>query len=348
MTLLYFILILSVIIIIHELGHLLTAKYFNVYCEEFSIGMGPAIYKKKFKETTFAIRALPIGGFVSMAGEEGVDNEEIPYERTIKGIAWWKQIIVMAAGAIMNILLAWLLFIGITMAQGRVSLPAEPVVQGFTTQSAAQEAGFLIGDRILEIRVGGETIHPSTFDDMTELLAYHPGEETTFLVEREETENQTIVLTPRYDEETQRYLAGFSTKPIIKEISFLESFQYGTQKMIDGTSSIFTALTKLVKGIGLENLSGPVGIYQITAQTTEDGILSTISLIGLLSLNIGIFNLLPLPVLDGGRIFITLIEKICGRKLSERAETIIMSIGVVLLISLMIFATWQDIVRLFN
>lgn len=348
MTIIYFILILSVIIIIHELGHLLTAKYFNIYCEEFSIGMGPAIYKKEFKETTFAIRALPIGGFVSMAGEEGVDNEEIPFERTIKGVAWWKQIIVMAAGAIMNILLAWLLFIGITMAQGKVSLPADPIVQGFTTQSAAEEAGFQVGDRILEISCGGETIQPDTFDDMTELLAYHPGEEVSFRVERAGTETQTIILTPRFDEESQRYLAGFSTKPIIKEITFLESFQYGTQKMVDGASSIFTALSKLIRGIGLENLSGPVGIYQITAQTTENGLLSTISLIGLLSLNIGIFNLLPLPVLDGGRIFITLIEKICGRKLGEKAETIIMSIGVVLLIALMIFATWQDIARLFS
>lgn len=348
MTIIYFILILSVIIIIHELGHLLTAKYFHVYCEEFSIGMGPAIYKKEFKETTFAIRALPIGGFVSMAGEEGVDNEDIPFERTIKGIAWWKQIIIMAAGAIMNILLAWVLFIGITMVQGRVSLPAEPVIQGFTSQSAAEEAGFQIGDRILEIQVGGESLAPDTFDDMTELLAYHPGEETTFLVEREGSATQTIVLTPRFDEEAQRYLAGFSTKPIIKDITLLEAFPYGTQKMVDGASSIFNALTKLIRGIGLENLSGPVGIYQITAQTTEDGLLSTISLIGLLSLNIGIFNLLPLPILDGGRIFITLIEKICGRKLGEKAETIIMSIGVVLLVGLMIFATWQDIVRLFN
>lgn len=346
MTIIYFVLILSVIIIIHELGHLITAKYFNVYCEEFSIGMGPAIFKKKFKETTFAIRALPLGGFVAMAGEEGVEQENIPFERTIKGISWWKQVIVMAAGACMNILLAWGLFIGITAAQGRVSVPAEPVVQSFTDNSAAQEAGFQIGDRILNLSSGGESITPDTFDEVSEHISYYGTEETIFQVQRGE-ELLSITLTPRYHEETQRYLAGFSTKAQIKDISFLESFQYGTEKMVDGSTSIFRALGKLIKGVGLENLSGPVGIYQITAQTTESGLLSTISLIGLLSLNIGIFNLLPLPVLDGGRIFITLIEKITGCKLSGKVEGVIMMAGVILLIGLMVFATWQDIVRLF-
>lgn len=346
MSIIYFILILSVIIIIHELGHLLTAKYFNVYCQEFSIGMGPAIYKKQGKETTFAIRALPLGGFVSMAGEEGVDDESIPFERTIKGIAWWKQVIVMAAGAIMNVLLAWLLFIVVTMVQGRVVLPSEPVVQGFTTQSAAQEAGFEIGDRITKIVSGSEVTVPKTFDDITEHLSYFPKEEATFSVERDGKELE-IKLTPRYNESEDRYLAGFESKLNIKEISAWESVKYGTERMIDGSTAIFRSLSKLIRGIGLENLSGPVGIFQITAETTQNGLLPALSLIALLSLNIGIFNLLPLPVLDGGRIFITLIEKISGRSLSEKAEMVIMMIGVVLLVALMVFATWQDIMRLF-
>lgn len=346
MTILYFILILSVIIVVHEIGHLITAKYFHVYCEEFSIGMGPAIYKKKFKETTFAIRALPLGGFVAMAGEEGIDDESIPFERTIKGIAWWKQIIVMAAGAFMNVMLAWVIFILVTMAQGRVVVPAEPVVQGFTEISAAQEAGFETGDRILSITSGGETTTPDTFDDVMEHISYFPEEEATFQIQRG-TQTLEIKLTPKYNEEEKRYLAGFSTQQQIKEITMLEGVKYGTEKMIDGSTSIIRALGKLVKGIGLENLSGPVGIYQITEQTTQSGLLPALSLLALLSLNIGIFNLIPLPVLDGGRILITLIEKIIGRKLGERVESIIMMAGVVLLIGLMVFATWQDIVRLF-
>jgi len=346
MTIVYFILILSVIIIIHELGHLMTAKYFHVYCQEFSIGMGPALYKKEFKETTFAIRALPIGGFVSMAGEEGVDDDSIPFERTIKGIAWWKQVIVMAAGAIMNVLLAWLLFILVVMVRGSVVLPNEPVVDGFSQHSAAQEAGFQINDRITKIETNGEVTIPKTFDDVSEHLMYFPQEESTFTVERGK-ESVTIKLTPRYDEAEDRYLAGFTVKTNVKEIQAWESIAYGTKEMMDGSMTIFRSLSKLIRGIGLENLSGPVGIYQVTAQTTQNGWLPALYLVALLSLNIGIFNLLPLPVLDGGRIFLTLIEKISGKKLSEKAETMIMGAGVVLLIALMVFATWQDLMRLF-
>lgn len=346
MEILYFILILSVIIIIHELGHLITAKYFHVYCKEFSIGMGPALYKKQFKETAFAIRLLPLGGFVSMAGEEGVDDEAIPAERSLKGIAWWKQIIVMAAGAIMNILLAWVLFIAVTMAQGRVVLPSEPIIEGFSENSAAQEAGFAIGDRILTITSNGETTTIHDFDDISEHFSYFPDAEAEFSVERN-GETLQIKLTPRYNEQEGRYLAGFTAKTNIQEITVWESFRYGTERMLDGSTAIFRSLGKLIRGIGLENLSGPVGIYQVTAQTTQNGLLPALALIALLSLNIGIFNLLPLPILDGGRIFIILIEKISGRELSERAESIIMGIGVVLLVALMVFATWQDIMRLF-
>ncbi len=345
MEILYFILILSVIIILHELGHLMSAKYFHVYCKEFSIGMGPVLYKKQFKETAFAIRLLPLGGFVSMAGEEGVDDENIPFERSLKGIAWWKQVIIMAAGAIMNILLAWVLFIAVTMAQGRVVLPSEPIIEGFSEQSAAQEAGFLIGDRILTITSEGETTKINDFDDISEHFSYFPESEAEFSVERD-GEILQIKLTPRYHEAQGRYLAGFSAKTNIKEISIWESFRYGTERMLDGSTAIFRSLGKLIRGIGLENLSGPVGIYQVTAQTTQNGLLPALALIALLSLNIGIFNLLPLPILDGGRIFIVLIEKISGRALGERAESIIMGIGVVLLVALMVFATWQDIMRL--
>lgn len=346
MSIIYFILILSVIIIIHELGHLMTAKYFHVYCQEFSIGMGPTIYKRQGKETAFSVRALPLGGFVSMAGEEGVDDESIPFERTLKGIAWWKQVIIMAAGAIMNVLLAWLLFIVVTMVQGRVVLPSEPVVAGFTSGSAAEAAGFEIGDRITKITSGSEVTTVETFDDITEHISYFPKEEAVFSIVRDGREME-IKLTPKYNESEDRYLAGFQSNLNVKEISILESFQYGTERMIDGSTAIFRSLSKLIRGIGLENLSGPVGIFQITAETTQNGLLPAVSLIALLSLNIGIFNLLPLPVLDGGRIFITLIEKISGRKLGERAEMVIMMIGVVLLVALMVFATWQDIMRLF-
>lgn len=252
----------------------------------------------------------------------------------------------MAAGAIMNVILAWVLFIVITMVQGQVALPSEPVIQGFTEASAAQDAGFEIGDRVTKMTTDGEVSEVKSFDDISEHLSYFPQQETIFTIERG-NETLDIALTPRWNEAENRYLAGFQSKSNIKDISFWESFRYGTEKTLDGSTAIFRSLSKLIRGIGLENLSGPVGIYQVTAETTQSGLLPAISLIALLSLNIGIFNLLPLPILDGGRILLTVIEKISGRKLGEKVETVIMTIGVVLLVILMLFATWQDIMRLF-
>ena len=133
----------------------------------------------------------------------------------------------------------------------------------------------------------------------------------------------------------------------IKKITLLESVPYGTQKMVDSVTTIFDSLGKLVQGVGLNNLSGPVGIYQVTAQITQTGLLSTIALIGLLSVNVGIFNLLPIPILDGGRIFIVLIETLIGRKLNERMQSAIMMAGLLMIVGIMVLATWNDITRLF-
>ena len=120
-----------------------------------------------------------------------------------------------------------------------------------------------------------------------------------------------------------------------------------TEKMVDSVTTIFESLGKLVQGVGLKNLSGPVGIYQVTAQITQTGLLSTIALIGLLSVNVGIFNLLPIPILDGGRIFIVLIETLIGRKLNERIQSAIMMAGLLMIVGIMVLATWNDISRLF-
>ena len=151
MTLLYFVIILGIIVFVHELGHLITAKMFGVYCKEFAIGMGPKIKSWQKGETLYSLRALPVGGFVAMAGEEGVDIEEIPAERTIKGIAPLKRIIVMLAGIMMNILLAWVIFVGVFIYQGARSLPPQPIVAGVVSGSVAETAGFLAGDEIVKV-----------------------------------------------------------------------------------------------------------------------------------------------------------------------------------------------------
>lgn len=347
-NIIYFILILSVIIIVHELGHLIAAKRFGVYCKEFSIGMGPVVYQKQVGETAWSIRALPIGGFVAMAGEEDDDEAEeldIPYERTLNGIKPWKQIVVMAAGAIMNVLLAWVLFIGITAYQGAVSVPGKALVASVQENSAAEKGGMKAGDEIIRVKNGNEVLEPKTFNDVVEFIQYYNGD-TEFTVLRD-GKQVTLHFTPTYVKDESKYILGVLQQNEIKEISLLESIPYGTEKMVDSVTTIFESLGKLVQGVGLKNLSGPVGIYQVTAQITQTGLLSTIALIGLLSVNVGIFNLLPIPILAGGRIFIVLIETLIGRKLNERIQSAIMMAGLLMIVGIMVLATWNDISRLF-
>ena len=350
MTVIYFVLILSVIIIIHELGHLIAAKHFGVYCKEFSIGMGPMIYQKQVGETAWSVRALPIGGYVAMAGEtledDGEDEEDIPFERTINGIKPWKQIIVMAAGAIMNILLAWVIFVGITAYQGQIAIPGSPVITSFSENSPAEKAGFKGNDEIIKVQNGTHSEKVDEFDDVVEFINYFQGE-TTFTVLRDGKEVE-VKMTPVLDEEENIYKMGvYHDNYDVKKINLLEAIPYGTQKMVDSVSTILNSLGKLIQGIGLKNLSGPVGIFKMTDQITQTGFLTTMAFVGLLSVNVGIFNLLPIPLLDGGRIFITLIEMLIGRKLSERVQNVIMTIGLVAIVALMLYATWNDITRLF-
>lgn len=350
MTVIYFVLILSVIIIIHELGHLIAAKHFGVYCKEFSIGMGPMIYQKQVGETAWSVRALPIGGYVAMAGEtledDGEDEEDIPFERTINGIKPWKQIIVMAAGAIMNILLAWVIFVGITAYQGQIAIPGSPVITSFSENSPAEKAGFKVNDEIIKVQNGTHSEKVDEFDDVVEFINYFQGE-TTFTVLRDGKEVE-VKMTPVLDEEENIYKMGvYHDNYDVKKINLLEAIPYGTQKMVDSVSTILNSLGKLIQGIGLKNLSGPVGIFKMTDQITQTGFLTTMAFVGLLSVNVGIFNLLPIPILDGGRIFITLIEMLIGRKLSERVQNVIMTIGLVAIVALMLYATWNDITRLF-
>ncbi len=237
--------------------------------------------------------------------------------------------------------------IGITAYQGAVPQEAKPIISTVVENSPAEKAGFLTGDEIIRMEniAKNEVIKPESTDEILEFLQYYPGE-VKYTVLRDGKE---VVLnaTAAYHKEDNIYLIGIGYKaPEPKKITLLESIPYGTMRMVDSVKSILSSLNKLIHGVGLNNLSGPVGIFQITAQTTQNGLLSSLALIALLSVNVGIFNLIPIPILDGGRILIVLIETLIGKKLSERCQNVIMMIGVFLIIGLMLIATWNDIARL--
>lgn len=349
MTIIYFLILLSVVVVIHEAGHLIAAKLFGVYCYEFSIGMGPAVYSKKTDETVYSIRALPIGGYVSMAGEEDGDaaypDVKVPDDRRLKNKKTWQKVIIMLAGVTMNFLLAWVLFSLIILSNGAYSGSPEPLVESVRENSPAEAAGFQAGDRIIKIeREDGSYVKPETFLDMQTFVS--DGKPETYYVQRG-SEEIALTVVPEYSEEAGTYMIGITgPSASIHKVNLLNCWYYGFAEMGMIVRLLITTIRSLFYGTGADQLSGPVGIYQATEAYAAMGLKSFLFLMAEISLNIGIFNLLPLPVLDGGQIVITLAEAAVHKELNAKVKTVIMLVCWVLLIGLMIFATWNDIRRL--
>lgn len=346
MSIIYFIFVLGLIVFVHELGHLIVAKSFNVYCKEFALGFGPVIWSKQKNETQYSIRAIPLGGFVAMAGESGNLDDSIPFERTIKGIHPFKRILVMLAGVTFNFVLAFVIFTGLILAQGGISTPPSAVVGRVVEDSPAQAVGLQQGDRIVSILLPDGTKYvPAHFYDvinMTQVI----GNTMVFGIERQ-GQVISIEITPEFDEENQRYFLGLFVPPAnFKSISWFEAPVYGFSALIASFMQVMASLSLLIRGIGLNHVSGPVGIFNITAQSAQAGASSLFALIAVLSVNIAVFNLLPLPILDGGRVILTGIEWVLGKPLPEKIEHNLMGLSMILMLALFVFVTFQDIWRL--
>lgn len=345
MSIVYTLLVLSVIIIVHELGHLASAKFFGVYCKEFSMGMGPKLWGFKGKETEYNLRIFPFGGYVAMAGEESVDAD-VPVERSLLGIAKYKRIIIMLSGIAMNFLLALVIFTGINWNLGYVLQSPKAVLAGIIENSPAEAAGLQAEDKILKMTFDdGTSIVPQNFDDVvTYTQLYHST--IVFTIERA-NEQLTISVTPVYDQETKRYFLGVMLPPAEKvAINPFQGISYAFMTVIETIYGIFLLIGKMLTGIGLNSVSGPLGIIEITGTQASYGLLNVMYLIAILSVNVAVFNLLPLPILDGGRVLIIGVEMIIKKPIDKRLELGLMVVSAAILILLMLFATWQDLGRL--
>ena len=350
-TILAFILLIGIIVFIHEFGHFITAKKFGVYVHEFSLGMGPKLFSKQGKETKYSLRLLPIGGFVSMAGEnvnvEVEADKNIPDERKFCNQKYWKKIIILSAGVVMNILLATLLFSGLLLGGGKYYAPVKTVITGITENSPAESAGFQVGDVVVSVKVDDKEYKVKTFTDMQILLSDKNSDApSTYIVERN-GERLELSAIPEWNEEVERYLIGIQgTSTEERDVNIFNCLYYGFRYCIDLMFTIISSLRMLFMPNGLKQISGPVGIANIAGEAADLGILPFISLLALISLNIGVMNLLPLPVLDGGQIVIETIEKIIRRKIPEKAKVFVMLCCWVLLLGLMVVATINDISNL--
>lgn len=349
-----FLLILGSIIIIHELGHFLSAKYFGVYCGQFSIGFGPKIWSKKGKETEYEIRALPFGGFVAMAGEEDqLDNEDmknVPIERTLKGIKTYQKIIIYLAGVFMNFVLAIVIMLGLNLTSGQLPVNVAQVGK-IIEDSPAEKYGLQEGDIIEKIFIA-ETNQKILVANYTDIKIEVPKENIpqeihmTMNVDRAGVDTEIKLIVP-YDGMNAKYTIGITQAT--RSMTFVEAFQYTFISLAEMSMMIFTAIGQLITKFSqtIGQMSGPAGIYQMTAEITETGQISyLLSFLAMLSVNIGIFNLMPIPGLDGCQVLFSIVEKIIGRELPQKLKIVLQLIGLGLVVLLMIIVTYQDILRM--
>ncbi len=378
-TIILFIIIFSIVVISHELGHFLIGRKNGIRVLEFSVGMGPTLFSFIKGGVKYSLKLLPIGGACMFDGEDGTaedeeergslhrragveadlplpsDRENSRFGRTdleSQGVAFseagvWRRIAAVFAGPFFNFILAFVVAVALTAFLGADL----PVIGQLTEDSAAGEAGLQPGDRITQI--GHEKIH--FYREVVVISSLNQGEALEVHYERE-GEKKVARIQPRYDEQTGRYYMGFTGAGEYLKCNPLQVFQYGFYEVEYYVKTTYKSLGMLLRGrVTKDDVSGPIGIAQFVGESydhaeknygTSSAILTMLEIVVLLSVNLGILNLLPLPALDGGRLLFMLVEVVRGKPVSPEKEGMVHFAGLVVLMILMVFVMYNDIMRL--
>lgn len=334
------ILIFAVLIFIHEFGHFAVAKLTGVRVNEFALGMGPKIFSRKKGDTMYSLRAIPIGGFCAMEGE----NEDSETEGSFSAKKPYIRLAVLVAGAFMNILLGFVLTFSMLLPQENY---VAPQVESVASGGAAESAGLAPGDRI--IRANGRRVH--VIDDLSWEISNNTQEDYALrLVVKNGENKREVTLLPSKTDEGMSYGILLKTE----DNTILSAAKNAGYKTVFYSRVIIDSLVNMVRGkVPLSQVSGPVGIIQEIGSAVEDarasgweGFQNLLFLTVLLTVNLGVFNLLPLPALDGGRILFVLIEMVRRKPVPVDKEALVHVIGFVILIALSVFIAFQDVIQL--
>ena len=352
MSILFAIIALGALIFIHELGHFIFAKTFGVGVEKFSLGFGPKLFGKKVGDTEYLISALPLGGYVKMVGEGEGDDFVIgdaDRERSFAEKAPLKRIAIVAAGPVFNLLFAWVLFMVIfLMGVPSVTTKVGEVMPG----KPAARAGMLAGDQITA--VNGQAV--TRWEDFAKIIAQGKLAPLAIEVRRGQA---TLKFTMVPESRTSKNLLGETvTQPIVGVVaagdSVIEHFppgeaiQRGSAQCWSVIKLTVLSMVKLIeRAIPLDNIGGPIMIVKMAGQQAAAGGVNFLAFVALLSVNLGVLNLLPVPILDGGHLAFFVIELLIGRPVSKKTREVAQQVGLVLLISLMMLAFYNDIARMF-
>ncbi len=339
LSILFAVLGFGFLIVIHEAGHFLIARAFKIEADEFSIGMGPKLLSKSWGRTLFSLRAFPIGAFVMFADPE--ENDLAKEEGNLSKNPYlnspaWKRFFISLAGPFFNFILAAIVLITLAYFTG---IPSDiPLVGGVMPDGVAQEAGVEIGDLIVSIN-GNEI---SYWSDITEHVAPASGQEITVVVEREGS-LLSFTMVPQVNAEG-RGVIGIGGS--VQKFMFLGSLAEGFRQTLTFISETVKGFGSLFQKDALDSFIGPIGIVSVTGQVAQTGFANFVWFLAYLSINLGVVNLLPIPALDGGRVVFLVLEMIRGKKLNEKLESTISSIGFALILGLILLVSMRDIFQL--
>lgn len=335
------IILLGMLIFVHELGHFLVAKWMGVGVEKFSLGFGKKILGKQIGETEYLLSAIPLGGYVKLVGED--PTEDIPaadLERSFSAKPVLSRLAVVVAGPLFNILFAVLILSSVHMLGIRVP-SGKPIVGATVEGYPAQEAGIVAGDRVLSI--DGRRLE--TWSEMAAIIHTSAGKEVNIAVER--SGNQlSFKVTPRSNEKGEAGFIGIEPMLVLERYSVPTAFKYGALKSWEISLIILNSIKKMFLGeLSMKNLGGPILIAQEAGRSANQGFLSYLTFAAIISINLGLLNLFPIPVLDGGHILFFLIEIVIGRPVNINIRAKAQQVGMFLLMAFMVFAFYNDILR---
>ncbi|MGE5397878.1 MAG: RIP metalloprotease RseP [Chitinophagales bacterium] len=356
MSIIVALIVLIVLIVIHEAGHFWAARSVGCDVYEFSLGFGPLIARwggkkpekgeddteeKRNSETQYSLRLFPIGGYVQIAGMEPGDDNPNGYNYKTP----WQKIKISGAGPVMNFVLAVVLFITIYTFIGVAQKVPTPTVGQVVAGKPAAHAGLMAGDRILKI----DGVKISTWDQMVQKLKKSPrGHELQLTVKRGKKTFTTSVM-PEYDKSRKTNMLGITSDVKYKRQGLWQGIKYGFVDTYRITKELLKGFIMVITGqVSTRSLSGPVGIVKLIGDAAQGGLVYLLNLTAILSINLGIFNLIPFPALDGSRIIFAGIESVRGKPVEPEKENMIHLVGFVVLLSLIVLVTYNDIVNIFR
>jgi regulator of sigma E protease len=346
----YFIPVIFIVILVHELGHFLAAKSVGIRVERFSIGFPPKMVGRKFGETEYCLSWVPLGGYVKMAG---MIDESLDSGKGLTGAPWefmskptWAKIFVVSAGVIMNFILAFALYTGVTMARG-VGETGAAIVGSLAPGYPAEEVGLEVGDVVTAI--DGAPI--STWLEMVDLIHRRP-EEPTEIALRRGAEEFSVVVVPRRGqlpmdgELVEVGLIGIGPELVFKKVGVGRAVSEGWLSTKGAFNLVITSIRLLISGqASVKDLSGPVGIAKMSAESAKAGMSALLAFVAFISVNIGFLNILPIPALDGGHLIMVLWEGFARRPISNKVKLAIQQVGMVFILLLMVLIIFNDFTK---